>query len=213
MSPRAPRPAVIRPKIAYEALAADPSFGPWVRAIGRPRFPRVQVPAYAYLARCIVYQQLAGQAAATIHGRFIDAVGGSVTPAAVGAVDDDRLRAAGLSRGKLAAVRDLTEKASALDLDALVRLPDEEVERRLVTVRGIGPWTAHMFLIFALRRADVWPVGDFGVRMGYARIHGLAEPLAARDMVPRGEAVRPWRSVAAWYCWRALEIDPPGGES
>ena len=88
----------------------------------------------------------------------------------------------------------------------------QEVEHRLVTVRGIGPWTAHMFLIFYLRRADVWPVGDLGVRMGYARIHGLEGPLTTKEMVRCGEAYRPWRSAAAWYCWRSLEIDVPEEE-
>ena len=200
----------LRPKAAFEALAEDPTLGPWVREIGAPRLPRIQVSNFAYLARSIVYQQLAGQAAATIHGRFVEAVGRDVTPAAVRRAHDDVLRGAGLSRGKLAAIRDLSERAGDLDLDRLDELTDEQAEERLTTVRGIGPWTAHMFLIFKLRRPDVWPVGDLGVRMGYARMHGLSEPLAAREMTSLGEAYRPWRSAAAWYCWRALETDAPG---
>jgi 3-methyladenine DNA glycosylase/8-oxoguanine DNA glycosylase len=193
--------------VAHAALAADPAFGPWVARIGPPRLPRVTEPAFPYLARAIVYQQLAGAAAATIHGRFVRALRGRVTPGAVLRAPEEALRAAGLSRAKLAAVRDLAAKAPRLGLDDLPGLEDEEVQRRLTSVRGIGPWTAHMFLIFALRRPDVWPVGDLGVRSGYARIHGLGEAPREGEMIALGDAYRPWRSAAAWYCWRALETE------
>jgi len=206
--PRRPRKRpTLKSREAHAALAADAAFGPWVQRIGPPRLPRVAEPGYPYLARAIVYQQLAGAAAATIHGRFVEACGGNVTPRSVARVSDERLRAAGLSRGKLAAVRDLTDKAASLELDALPWLDDDEVVERLTTVRGIGPWTAHMFLIFALRRPDVWPTGDLGVRAGYARILGLEDVPGEKDLVPLGEPYRPWRSAAAWYCWRALEVD------
>ncbi|MBE0618291.1 MAG: DNA-3-methyladenine glycosylase 2 family protein [Proteobacteria bacterium] len=175
--------------------------------IGPPRIPRVTEPAFEYLTRAIVYQQLAGAAASTIHGRFVAAVGGTVTPGRVLRAPEVALRGAGLSQGKLAAVRDLAGKASRLRLDELPLLDDEEVERRLTSVRGIGPWTAHMFLIFFLRRADVWPVGDLGVRTGYARILGLAEAPREKELISLGEPHRPWRSAAAWYCWRALETE------
>jgi DNA-3-methyladenine glycosylase II len=201
------KPPTLKAREAHAALAADAAFGPWVRRIGPPRLPRVTQPGFPYLARAIVYQQLAGAAAATIHGRFVEACGGSVTLRSVVKVSDERLRAAGLSRGKLAAVRDLAEKAASLELEALAWLDDDEVVERLTTVRGIGPWTAHMFLIFALRRPDVWPTGDLGVRAGYARILGLEEVPAEKDLLPLGEPYRPWRSAAAWYCWRALEVD------
>ncbi len=117
--------------------------------------------------------------------------------------------AAGLSRGKLAAVRDLADKAGSLRLGALASLDDDAVVERLTTVRGIGRWTAQMFLIFALRRPDVWPTGDLGVRAGYARIMGLEEPPREKEMEPLGEPYRPHRSAAAWYCWRALETEAP----
>lgn len=198
----------LRPGAAHAALAADPAFAPWVVRIGPPRLRRVTEPAFEYLVRAIVYQQLAAAAAATIHGRFVKALRGRVSPGAILKAREENLRAAGLSKGKLCAVRDLAAKAPSLVLDELPWLPDEEVERRLTSVRGIGPWTAHMFLMFALRRPDVWPVLDLGVRTGFARIHGLAEPPRAKDMVPLGDAYRPWRSAAAWYCWRALETDP-----
>jgi DNA-3-methyladenine glycosylase II len=201
------RPATLKPAAARAALAADPAFGPWVERIGPPRIPHVTDAPFGYLARAIVYQQLAGAAAATIHGRFVAAVGGTVTPGRVLRAPDAALRSAGLSQGKLAAVRDLAAKARRLRLDELPNLDDDEVQRRLVSVRGIGPWTAHMFLLFFLRRADVWPVGDLGVRAGYARIHGLAEAPREKEMIPLGEPYRPWRSAAAWYCWRALETE------
>lgn len=201
------KPATLKPAAAHAALLADPAFGPWVERIGPPRLRRVTEPPFGYLARAIVYQQLAGAAASTIHARFVEALGGKVTPRRILGAPEEQLRAAGLSRGKLAAVRDLAVKAPRLRLHQLPGLGDEEVERRLVSVRGIGPWTAHMFLVFFLRRADVWPVGDLGVRAGYARIHGLPRAPRAQDLMPLGEPYRPWRSAAAWYCWRALETD------
>jgi len=208
--PAASKPAVLKPAAAYAALRADPVFGPWVERIGPPRLRRVTEEPFGYLARAIVYQQLAGAAASTIHGRFVAALGGKVTPRRILAAPEGRLRGAGLSQGKLAAVRDLAAKASRLHLADLPRLDDHEVERRLTSVRGIGPWTAHMFLMFYLRRADVWPAGDLGVRMGYARIHDLAEAPREKELVPLGDPYRPWRSAAAWYCWRALETDVTG---
>jgi DNA-3-methyladenine glycosylase II len=201
----------LRPKKAYEALSEHETFGPWVRTIGWPRLRRVTEPHFDYLLRSIVYQQLAGKAAATIHGRVIETLGGKVTPLRVARASDEALRGAGLSRGKLAAVRDLADKAGSLGLDELEWLPDDEVSERLTQVRGIGPWTANMFLMFALRRPDVWPVGDLGVRAGFARIHGLDEPHSAKEMLGLGAAYSPWRSAAAWYCWRALETDDPEG--
>lgn len=205
---RSRKPATLRPAAAHAALAAEPAFGPWVERIGPPRLGRATEQPFEYLAGTIVYQQLAGAAAATIYERVVKALGGKVTPRAVLGAGEESLRAAGLSKGKLAALRDLAAKAPALELDELPWLEDDEVERRLTTVRGIGPWTAHMFLIFFLRRPDVWPAGDLGVRTGYARIHGLPEAPTQKELVPLGEPYRPWRSAAAWYCWRALETEP-----
>lgn len=194
-------------------LARDPHFGPVVAAVGpvvlRPRRPSV----FASLVAAIVYQQLAGRAAETIHGRVVEALGGRVTPERVLAADPDALRGAGLSRNKLAAIVDLAEQAGdgRVPLRRLGRLPDDQVLARLVRVRGIGPWTARMFLMFHLQRPDIWPAGDLGVRNGWARIHGLEAVPDARDLAGMAGHLRPWRSAAAWYCWRALEMDSPTG--
>lgn len=207
MTGRRRKPPTLRAGEATAFLARDPAFGPWVSAVGPLRMPRVQEPPFSYLVRSIVFQQLAAAAAWTIHGRFVQALKGNVSPRTIARAPDEKLRGAGLSKGKLAAVRDLAAKAPSLGLEELAWLDDEEVVRRLTTVRGIGPWTAHMFLMFALRRPDVWPVGDLGVRAGYARIHGMAEPPREKEMFPLGDRYRPWRSAAAWYCWRALETE------
>jgi len=125
---------------------------------------------FAVLASAICYQQLAGKAAATIHGRFVTALGGEVTPTTVSATPMDVLRGAGLSGAKAAAVKDLAQRVveGQVSLDRIGRLSDEDVVDHLVQVRGIGRWTAEMFLLGNLGRLDVWPVGDYGVRAGFA---------------------------------------------
>jgi DNA-3-methyladenine glycosylase II len=173
--------------------------GPCDLRRGRPRLPH-----FAELARAVSYQQLAGAAAAAIHGRFAALFGGEPTPDAVLAMPVDQLRGAGLSASKTASIRDLAEKVvdGSVQLDRIARLPDDEVVRELTLVRGIGRWTAEMFLIFQLGRLDVWPVDDLGVRKGYARLYGLGDLPSARELEQLGERFRPYRSVAAWYCWR-----------
>jgi 3-methyladenine DNA glycosylase/8-oxoguanine DNA glycosylase len=159
------------------------------------------------LAAAIVYQQLAGKAALTIHGRFVEAVGGKVTPRAVLATSEEKLRAAGLSRNKMSAIVDLAEKVSGgmVSVDDLAALEDSAVVERLTTVRGVGRWTAEMFLLFDLHRPDIWPVGDLGVRAGLGRVLGWDSPPTPRETELIGVGYRPWRSAVAWYCWRALE--------
>ena len=163
---------------------------------------------FASLARSIMFQQLAGRAAAAIHGRFVEAIGGSVTPEAVLATSVETLRAAGLSANKTAAVLDLATRATdgSVPLDDLHTLSDEDIISRLSAVRGIGRWTAEMFLLFELRRPDVWPVDDFGVRNGWTLIHTLPEMIKPRALQAEGERFRPFRSVAAWYCWQAVAL-------
>jgi 3-methyladenine DNA glycosylase/8-oxoguanine DNA glycosylase len=163
--------------------------------------------AFGALARSICYQQLAGAAAAAIHGRFAALFDGKPTAAAVAATPDDVLRATGLSAAKTASIKDLAAKTMdrTVKLDRWSRRTDAEIIEMLSQVRGIGPWTAQMFLIFTLNRPDVWPTGDYAVRTGYARMHDLAELPTPRELEALGEPYRPWRSVAAWYCWRALD--------
>ena len=196
---------------ADQALsAADPVMAGLVGGFGPSALPLRRVPGghFASLARAILYQQLAGKAAFAIHSRFLALFdGGTPTAEAVLALPDSALRGAGLSGSKAASIRDLAEHVAdgRLRLDDLSRRTDEEVIERLVAVRGIGRWTAEMFLMFTLGRLDVWPVDDYGVRTGYARAHGLKEIPKPKDLVGLGERYRPWRSVAAWYCWRAVE--------
>lgn len=163
---------------------------------------------FAALVRSVVYQQLAGRAAAAIHGRLVVALG-EVTPTRLLELSDEQMRAAGLSANKTASLRDLATKVLdgtvVLEPRRLAREPDEEVIARLSTVRGIGEWTAQMFLLFQLRRLDVWPTGDLGVRRGYGLAWGVPMP-APKALAGLGDPFRPYRSVTAWYCWRACEL-------
>lgn len=192
--------------------AADPALADAIRRYGpctlRPR--KTAGGAFGALATAICYQQLAGKAAAAIHGRFAALYGGRPTPELVAATPDEVLRGAGLSAAKAASIKDLAAKAldGRVPLSGWNRLSDEEIVTRLSAVRGIGPWTAQMFLMFELIRPDVWPTGDLGVRAGYARIHGLATAPTARELELLGEPYRPYRTVAAWYCWRAIDAGP-----
>ncbi len=176
--------------------------GPCDLRSGRPRRTH-----FAELARAVCYQQLAGPAARTIHGRFEALFDGDPTPEKVLATPVESLRAAGLSGAKTASIRDLAEHvlAGTVVLDRVGRRSDDQIVEQLTQVRGIGRWTAEMFLMFQLGRLDVWPVDDLGVRKGYARLYELPETPPARVLEPLGEPYRPYRSVAAWYCWRAVD--------
>ena len=176
----------------------------------RPR--RAPEPdVFSALARSIIFQQLAGKAAATIHQRFLAQVGGVATPAAVLATDPDAIRAAGLSRAKRDAVVDLARHALTghLDLTALDAMEDEALIRHRCAVRGIGPWTAQMFMMFELGRLDVWPTGDLAVRKGFGLAFGHPEAPTARALAPLGDPFRPYRSIVAWYCWRVVDTQTP----
>ena len=187
----------------------DPAFAPLVELAGRVTW-RTKSPdgPFGALVRAIVFQQLAGAAAAAIHGRVRALVDGDLTPEALLALPDEALRSAGLSASKLASIRDLAEHAAdgRLPLENARRLSDDEIVARLVPVRGIGRWTAEMFLIFELRRFDVWPVDDLGVRAGYAAIHGMKERPTPKVLEALGEIYRPVRTVAALYCWEAVHL-------
>jgi DNA-3-methyladenine glycosylase II len=166
---------------------------------------------FAALVRSIMYQQLAGAAAAAIHGRFLKLFSDGLSPTAVLKLPDGAMRSAGLSGSKQAAVTDLARKIEegTVPLHDVDSLSDDELVARLVQVRGIGRWTAEMFLMFQLGRLDVWPVDDYGVRKGWAQAHKLAEPPTPRALQEEGERFRPYRSVAAWYCWRVVDTVLP----
>lgn len=168
---------------------------------------------FEQLARNIAFQQLAGKAAATIWGRVRDLVQGPFTAASVLALTDEQLRGAGLSRNKMLSLRDLAEHVDdgRLPLARIARLDDEAVIERLTQVRGIGRWTAEMFLMSQLGRLDVWPVGDLGVRNGYGIIYGWETMPTVQQLAEAGQAFAPYRSVAAWYCWQAVDIVLPAG--
>jgi DNA-3-methyladenine glycosylase II len=179
-----------------------------LEAFGPPRFRKPLDTHFAALVRSVTYQQLAGPAAAAIHGRLTAALGDEVTPAAMLALSPEAMRSAGLSANKAASLRDLATKVLdgtvVLEPRRLSREGDEEVIARLSTVRGIGRWSAEMFLMFQLRRMDIWPTGDLGVRRGYGLAWEIPMP-TPRQLEPLGDPFRPYRSVIAWYCWRASE--------
>jgi DNA-3-methyladenine glycosylase II len=188
--------------------AADPQLRTFIARAGMaPARPGDGDPL-ASLARAIVFQQLAGRAAAAIHGRFVAAIGGTVTAEAILATEVSALRGAGLSNAKTQAIIDLAAKVAdgTVPLDGLVDLDDDAIVARLTTVRGIGRWTAEMFLLFELERPDVWPVDDLGVRHGWRLIHDDAELLPPRALQAEGDRFRPYRSVVALLCWHAVHV-------
>ncbi|HVF31450.1 MAG TPA: hypothetical protein VM933_00325 [Acidimicrobiales bacterium] len=201
-----PTPAFVR---AADALAArEPVIARLRDLSGPPMITAPQRTPFEALARAITFQQLSGKAAATIYGRFEAVVGGTVTPEAVLDTPLETLRSAGLSAAKAASVIDLSEKVldGTVPIPALAKLDDDELIERLVVVRGIGRWTAEMFLIFQLRRLDIWPVDDLGVRKGYGIAWQRPVMPTPKELAALGEPLRPYRSVAAWYCWRATEL-------
>ena len=187
----------------------EPVLARLAAAAGPPRLgPRLESP-FAALVRSVLHQQLAGPAAAAIHGRLVAALDGAVTPAALGRVTSERLREIGLSGGKAASLLDLAAKVGSgqvvLEPRRLARRSDEELIAELTKVRGIGRWTVQMLLMFQLRRLDVWPAGDLGVRRGFGLAFDVPMP-SERELEAKGTAFVPYRSVAAWYCWRACEL-------
>lgn len=187
---------------------ADPRLAPLIDSHGHPTITPT-TNAVQSLARAIVGQQLSGKAAATIWGRFLALYprGKFPTPAALIATPDDKLRGVGLSGAKTAAVKDLARHVVERKLvpSRLPALTDQEVAALLLPVRGIGPWSVDMFLMFALARPDVLPVGDLGVRKGMQMHFGLRKLPEADRMVKLAEPWRPFRSIASWYMWRLLE--------
>jgi DNA-3-methyladenine glycosylase II len=198
---------------AHQHLAAtDPRLAALIARSLRYNVKPVQsLRPFDALAESIAYQQLSGKAAATIFGRvralyprqkYLD-------PKKILATPDDSFRAAGLSRSKIAALKDLAAKTidgTVPSARAIAQMSDEEIIVRLTEVRGIGRWTVEMLLLFDLGRPDVWPVDDYGVRKGFAKIFGRRKLPTPKQLMKFGEKWRPYRSMAAWYFWRALDV-------
>jgi DNA-3-methyladenine glycosylase II len=216
--------------------AADPVMGRLIEGVGEFGLQPDAEEPFLSLLRAIVYQQLSGKAAGTIFGRFLalfetgDGFDPAVrrtspewkplgsrapAPEAILAIGDEALRGAGLSRQKIASIRDLAEHAAAGELrpGVIAALPDEEVIAVLTRVRGVGRWTAEMYLIFHLGRPDVLPVNDVGINRAIQVAYGLAAPPKPPEVLRIGEPWRPWASVACWYLWRSLAVDLPTGPS
>ena len=179
---------------------------------GFPSHAQKRLSHFRYLARSIVFQQLAGKAASTIHGRACRLSPGPLFPSPKEclAIPSARMRGAGLSRAKLAAVRDLAQRAEsgALRLQGLGRLSDDAILERLIKVCGIGPWTAQMFLMFKLGRLDVLPVGDLGVQEGLRILDGREVRPGPAEVEERGAIWAPLRSVATWVMWQLVDEAP-----
>ena len=176
-----------------------------------PLAPRRGVPPWQALVRSVAYQQLNGTAAETIFNRFLALFPATKfpTPDQIVAAPEEMLRRAGLSRAKAAAIKDIAAKTIAgvvPERRAIARLSDAEIIERLTTIRGVGPWTVEMLLMFTLGRPDVLPATDYGVRSGFALVYGLKELPHPKEILAHGERWRPYRTVASWYLWRAVDL-------
>ena len=165
-------------------------------------------PTFHSVAESIIYQQLNGKAAVTIFKRFTDAAGLPVTPDGILKLSDAQLRAVGLSKQKSSYVRDLAEKTKAglLDFSRLHEQTDDEVIQHLTQVKGVGVWTAHMFLMFTLRRENILPTGDYGVQAAMKKHYRKRKLPKPKDMEKIARVWSPYRSIACWYLWRSLDI-------
>ena len=202
-------PVTIMRQAIRHLQAADPVMGGIIQRVGRYRI-EFRDPGFQTLVRSIVWQQLNGRAAQVIFGRLVAAVpGGLLTPENILALRPAKMRKLGLSKQKTAYIRDLARltRDGAVNFAELPALPDAGVIERLTKVKGVGVWTAHMFLIFALRRTNVLPTGDLGIRSAIQKAYGLTGLPKADEIEAIGERWHPYCSVAAWYLWRSLESD------
>jgi len=188
---------------------SDPVIAEIIKSVGPFRIEYGD-PVFHSLAEAIVYQQLNGKAAVTIFKRFAALAGEPLTPEGILKLTDQQMRTAGLSKQKTSYLRDLAERTrrGELNFKGLGDLSDDQVIEHLTQVKGIGVWTAHMFLMFALRRPNVLPTGDFGVRMAMKKAYKKRKPPTAIQMEKIAKRWEPYRSVACWYLWRSLDIKP-----
>ena len=202
-----------KPNTAKQYLKRhDPVMADLIKRVGHFNIEtEFELSPFEALLRAIVYQQLSGKAAGTIHGRVLKLFKGGVTPRKILNRDHDTLRGAGLSNNKVLAVQDLAAKTldgTVPTIEVLQSLSDDDIVERLTSVRGIGRWTVEMMLIFKLGRANVLPVADLGVRKGYQLAYNTEELPTVSELTDAGETWAPYRSVASWYLWRATdEID------
>jgi DNA-3-methyladenine glycosylase II len=191
-------------------MRRDPRLGAVIKRVGRCCLPdtRTRDP-FTSLVRVIASQQLSGKAADTIYGRVVTLAGGGehLDPTTVRALPADALRAAGLSRPKISYVYDLADRVldGRLDLHSFETHSDEDVIAAITAVKGLGRWSAEMFLMFRLNRPDIFPTGDLGIVKAMQKLYGLKRRPAERTMLRLAEPWRPYRSIAAWYLWRVLE--------
>lgn len=191
---------------------ADRQLARLIRRVGPcPLAPRRGVQPWQALVRSVAYQQLNGVAAQTIFNRFLALFPDTKFPAPeqIVAAPDEQLRSAGLSRAKIVAIKDIAAKRLAgvvADRRIIARWSDAEIIARLTTIRGVGPWTVEMMLMFTLGRPDVLPATDYGVRSGFALVYGLKQLPAPKEILAHGERWRPYRSAASWYMWRAVDL-------
>ena len=186
---------------------ADPVLGAIIERVG-PYTIQYREPGFPTLVRSIVYQQLSGKAAATILGRVLAAAKADpLTPEAILKLRPAKMRTLGLSQQKVTYIRELARmtRDGEIVFEKLPELEDAEIIEHLTRVKGVGVWTVHMFLMFALQRPNVLPVGDLGVRMGMKKVYGFAELPKPAEMEKIAAAWHPWCSVASWYMWRSLE--------
>jgi len=195
---------------ASRALRSDPMLRPVIERKG-PCALRARGDPYRYLVRAILRQQIAGPAARAIDARLRASFGGRVpAPAALAEAKPVRLRRAGLSRQKVAAIRAVARAFRDGEVPRrLAPLDDDAVIEAVTQIRGVGEWTAHMLLMFSLGRPDVLPVGDYGVRKAAQQLYGLRELPRPAELAALGERWRPWRTVASWYLWRSLDDAGP----
>lgn len=186
---------------------ADPILGAIIHRVGPFRM-NYDEPVFASLAEAIVYQQLHGKAAATIFKRLTDLTGLPLAPEAILKLTESQMRGVGLSKQKLSYLRDLAAKAQSGEVDFahLPELPDDEVIKQLTKIKGIGAWTAHMFLMFALRRPNVLPTGDLGIQMAIRKHYRKRKLPKPAQMEKLAKCWEPYRSVACWYLWRSMDL-------
>jgi 3-methyladenine DNA glycosylase/8-oxoguanine DNA glycosylase len=199
-----------KPEEVAEFIATrDRAFRPIIALAGPPPLRRraaavdVRFPS---LVRSITHQLLATSAATTIHGRVVEACGGVVNVHTIIATGPEKLRGVGLNRTKAQAMVDLAHEVrdARVNLSRHGRMSDDEIVHDVASVRGIGPWTAQMYLISTMSRPDVWPIGDYGVRVGWSLLHGLDETISEKELLVAGERFEGARTSVAWYCWEAV---------